>query len=436
MFMALKKNTFIKISILAFIYITFLIGFFLRDYVPGGAIGDFNEITWPLLQSFKKDFFLTIKNYGSFGEGSYPLFYIINSYLNPFTYDKTSFLISISVLSFLTTILLAIVLIKNISNISIIDGFLASSIILLLPFYRSSSYWGTTENLGWFFLILSFLFFLKIKSNLSKNSEVKIFTIVAFCFFSACSLYIRPALVFWPISYFVYLFLIHRNKKVILSSIISFLIFSLPGIILIFIWGDIYDSQNMDMKLTEDYHHYKYIVKNIPILLSYFSFYFLPFLIIELVDIGLKKFSFKYLKVFLIALLILIIFWKFNFLNYLGNFTYGGGAILKLNYLIKPGNYFLLLISSSVGFSIIYQILKEDFKTNVSILLPIFIFYGLPNMLFQEYVEPLFLLIIYSGILQTQLNQIYFKRIFTSNLITILYFILYLVSATYYDHFI
>ena len=149
--MVLKKNTFVKISILTFIYITFLIGFFLRDYVPGGAIGDFNEITWPLLQSFKKDFFFTIKNYGSFGEGSYPLFYIINSYLNPFTYDKTSFLISISFLSFLTTILFSIVLIKNISNISIIDGLLASSIILLLPFYRSSSYWATTENLGWFF---------------------------------------------------------------------------------------------------------------------------------------------------------------------------------------------------------------------------------------------------------------------------------------------
>ena len=124
------------------------------------------------------------------------------------------------------------------------------------------------------------------------------------------------------------------------------------------------------------------------------------------------------------------------FLNYLGNFTYGGGAILKLNYLIQPGNYFLLLISSSVGFSIIYQILKENFKINFSILLPIFIFYGLSNMPFQEYVEPLFLLIIYSGILQTQLNQIYFKRIFTSNLITILYFILYLICATYYDHFI
>ena len=182
----------------------------------------------------------------------------------------------------------------------------------------------------------------------------------------------------------MYLFLIHRNKKVILSSIISFLIFSLPGIILIFMWGDIYDSQNMDMKLTEDYHHYKYIVKNIPILLSYFSFYFLPFLIIELIDIGLKKFLFRYLKNFLIALLILVIFWKLNFLNYLGNFTYGGGAILKLNYLIQPGNYFLLLISSSVGFSIIYQILKENFKINFSILLPIFIFYGLSNMPVQE----------------------------------------------------
>ena len=143
----------------------------------------------------------------------------------------------------------------------------------------------------------------------------------------------------------------------------------------------------------EDYHNYKFIIRNIPILLSYFAFYFFPVLIIEYLHIGIKKFSLKYFKPFFSAILLLLFLWQFNYLNYLGEFILGGGAILKLNYLIKAENFLLLLLASAIGFSIIYQILKENFKVNVSILLPVLIIYGFPNEIYQEYVEPLILFI-------------------------------------------
>jgi hypothetical protein len=434
--MVIKKNNIINLFILSFVLISYFVGFFLKDFAPGGASSDFQDITWPLLQSFKKDFYYSISNYGAFGEGSYPLYYIINSYLNPFSNNQNLFLLSITFISFIGFLLFSFLIKKNTTNITFLDCLLTSSIILILPFYRSSAYWGTTENLAWLFLILSFYFFLKIKNNLSKGFTTETIDIIYYCFFSSCALYIRPALIFWPISFFLYLFLVEQNKKIIVISAITYLLFAVPGFILILFWGDIYDSQNMTMNLTTDYHNYKNIIKNIPILLSYFSFYFLPFLIIELIDTGIKNITLKYFKIFIITLLTLIGLWQFNFLNYLGDFTYGGGAILKLNYLIRAENFVLLLISSALGSSILFQILKENFKTNISILFPIFVIYGFPAMLFQEYVEPLILFLVFSGILQTNLYKNYFKNIFRSNLITILYFALYLFCATYYKHFI
>ena len=433
--MALDKNTLIKLFFLLFIIISFFLGFPLREFVPGGAAGDFINITWPLLQSFKQDFLFSIKNYGIFGEASYPLFYIINSYLNPFSSNQVEFILSITFISFIGFIFFSY-LIKKKNKISTIDCLLTASLILLLPFYRSSAYWGTTENFAWLFLILSFIFFLDIKENTNNKVKNKTTTIFFLCFFSSCALYIRPAFIFWPISFFLYLFLVNKDKKIIITSILSYLIFSIPGFILIFIWGNVYDSQNMTMNLTEDYHNYKNIIKNIPILLSYFAFYLFPILIIEFLDIGINKFLLKYRNVFLLALSTFLILWQTTLLDYLGSFTYGGGAILKLNYLIKPENFILLLFSSAIGFAILFEIVKENFKTNISILIPIFIIYGFPTMLFQEYLEPLILILFYSGILQTKLNKIYFNKILNSNIITTLYFSAYLIGATYYKHFI
>lgn len=96
----LNKLKNIKIGILFLVIISFFVGFIFRDFAPGvGAAGDFEAITWPLLQSFKNNFYFSITNYGKFGEGSYPLFYIINAYLNPFSSNKIHFILSVTFFS-------------------------------------------------------------------------------------------------------------------------------------------------------------------------------------------------------------------------------------------------------------------------------------------------------------------------------------------------
>jgi hypothetical protein len=118
----------------------------------------------------------------------------------------------------------------------------------------------------------------------------------------------------------------------------------------------------------------------------------------------------------------------------LGDYTRGGGAILKVNYLIQKNNFFLLLIFSSIGFSVLMRLFKEDVKNNFTFLLPMLIIYCFPNLLYQEYVEPL-IIIIFFLVLKTNLQKMYFKNITFSNLIFLSYFTIYLIGSIYFKHF-
>ena len=151
----------------------------------------------------------------------------------------------------------------------------------------------------------------------------------------------------------------------------------------------------------------------------------------EIKEIGLNKFVLKYVKSFVVSFLFLLILLELNHLEYLKNLPYGGGAILKLSLIIE-NSLVLMIISSAIGFSLIYEILKENLKFNICVFLPIFFIYGFPNYLFQEYFEPLIVFIFISGLLSTKLVNIFYKNINISNIIILLYFLFYSMTATYY----
>ena len=433
--MNLNKSFIFKIITVSLIFISFFLGYYLRENSSGGG-KEFYNLSWPIIQSFKKDFLYTIQNYGSFGDATIPFSHIINAYINPFNNIDTNFQLSTTIISFLIFLSFVIVLKKKFTKIYYVDIFLTSSIILLLPFYRTSAFWGKNENYGWLFLILAFYFFNEIKNNINKNPTNKdLSNIIFFCATSACALYARQALVFLPVSYLLYLFLFNANKKIITVSIITFIIFAIPGLLLFWQWGSFYDAQNLSSnQFFGNWFSYKYIIKNIPIILSFITFYLLPILFIELINLGFKKFYNKYFKSFIFTFIFFIILSQINLLNYLGEYTVGGGAVLKINYLIKKNNFLLLLLFSSFGASICINLLKEDIKNNLIILLPLFIIYGFPNILYQEYVEPLILIIFFLG-LNTKMLKCFFDNITLSNIILILYFSAYLIGSIYFKHF-
>ena len=383
--MDLNKNIILKSVIIFMVSASFFIGYFFRENSAGGG-PEFYQLSWPIIQSFKEDFFFTIENYASFGDGTMPFSHIINAYINPFSNNDSSFQLSITIISFITFLIFSLVVKKFFFKTYFTDILLISSTILLLPFFRTSAFWGKNENFGWLFFILALYFFSEIKKNISKNSNSsEIVNVIFFCLTSACALYARQALVFLPISYLLYLFFNRANKKIIIISIVSFIILSIPGLSLILFWREIYEVKNtlLPIGFNENWLHPKYILTNIPILLSFFGFYLLPVLIIEFFTIEKKIFLKKYYKSFLFALAIFIFLFYLGVLDYLGNYAIGGGAVLKLNYLIEKNNFLLLLVFSSVGFTLLLRFLKEDSIGNGVIIFPMFIVYCFSHLLYQ-----------------------------------------------------
>jgi len=428
-----NRHFFFKVLVICSISISFFLGYFLRENAAGGGL-EFYELSWPIIQSFKKDFLFSIQNYGSFRDYTIPFSHILNAYINPFSNDIENFQLSITIISFAIFLIFALVFKKIYKHINFVDILLTSSIILLLPFFRTSAFWGKNENYGWLFFILALYFFSEIKKDISKNpNNQNILNVIFFCFTSACALYARQALAFLPISYLLYLFFYNANKKIVITSIISFAVFAIPAFLLILIWGNVFDLKNNPNFFTW-WINPKHLLKNFPILLSFFGFYFFPILIIEFFNSGFKDFFNKYFKSFFFALIIFVFLSQINLLSYLGDYTRAGGAILKVNYLIQKNNFLLLLVFSSLGFSVLMQLFKEDSKNNIIILLPILIIYSFPNLLYQEYVEPLILIIFFLA-LKTNLQKIYFNNISFSNFIFLSYFTIYLIGSIYFKHF-
>jgi len=138
---------------IAAIYIIFFIGFFFKTYSAGGSKNDFYVYTWNGISAFKKDLLGSLLNYSQIiGDPNFPLFYIFNAYLNPLNSTQNLYFISSIIIGlFSVYIFFKILLITSKSNINHIEIFLTASLIVLLPFYVSRVYFGTSANLGWLF---------------------------------------------------------------------------------------------------------------------------------------------------------------------------------------------------------------------------------------------------------------------------------------------
>lgn len=411
-----KDLNILKYSYLILILSFYFFGFFQRENIAGGAEQDFLKFTWPVINSFKENFFYTLENYGSFGEGSFPLFHILNAYLNPFTFNEIYFQGSITLISLLNIVFFAKIIKKRL-RISQIDSIIFSSVLLFLPFFRSSAYWGITENLGWLFLILSINFYLDYESKDSKKRTL--FHIFLICLFSSLALYTRPYLVFFPI-FIMLTFLFKRDYFFILRAGLFYFIFSLPVFYLLYLWGGIfYELGSNNTSLVADYHNPKFILKNLVIFSSILLFYLTPFKLSEWIKSS-PSVDTKQLLIFLIIFGFLILLNYYHIFDYLKSTTLGGGVILKINQIFFD-NFVLFLFISTIGFLLIYDyffISKKNFILLISLI--IFCF---PKHIFQEYYEPLVIIIALTLI---DLDKIKFQTLKENR--TLLLFIIYFFS--------
>lgn len=430
------KVTLFKLFLLFFIIFTYVVGFLFRENLAGGAERDFLAFTWPAILSFKKNFFLTLQNYGQFGEGSTPLFHILNAYLNPFSSNQIIFQGSIAFISLLNVLFFSQIL-KEKFRLNGLDAVTYSSIFLILPFFRSSAFWGLTENLGWLFLILAIKYYNKIEYN-KKNSALTIFLV---CFFSSFALYTRPYLIFFPIFFIIYL-MFYKRAEILKYASLFYLILALPGFYLIFLWGGIFKLGGVDPSLygpniaqtsLTDYHNPKFILKNIVIFSSIFLFYLIPF---KLSQYYLSRNELVKKKDYLIFLLIfaVLIFLSFiNIFDYLNNEKLGGGAFLRLNQLIFKDSLIPFLFLCSLGLLLIYKYATIS-KKNLILISSLLIF-CLPKFILQEYFEPL-IIIIFLSLLDYEENYIKLLKNDKTQFICLLYFIAYFFSSFVYRNYI
>ena len=411
----------LKYFFLIFFILSYIIGFFLRENIAGGAEQDFLSFTWPAILSFKNDFYFSIKNYGSFGEGSLPLFHIINAYLNPFTFDQFAFQGSITLISLLNVIIFSQIIEKKF-KLKKIDALLYASIFLILPFFRSSAFWGITENFGWLFLLISIKYYNYYNEN--KNQR-KFSTIFLICLFSSLALYVRPYLIFFPI-FLILNSVFNKDYNYLKPSIILYLVFSIPGFILIYLWEGVLKLGNDEINLVKDYHNPKFISKNLIIFSSLFLFYLTPF------EYFKNNFLIKKKIIFIFSIfLILLILNYFEIFNYLNTWYFGGGVILKFNKILFEENLIFFLFYSSFGIFLIFKYLSISIKNRLLFLsLLIFCF---PAYILQEYFEPLFLIVFFT-LFDLEKNKFETFKKNKTIFIFCIYFSIYYFGSLYYRY--
>ena len=124
--------------------------------------------------------------------------------------DFYQYRISVFVISFLLPIFFFISLKKKFIEQKDSIFLLATLIIFISPYFRSSAYWGLEENYGLFFLITSFLAFF----NYHKNKSVK--NIFFVCVLSSLTFYFDQKLLIIPLLCFLsIIFQANRTNKIL-----------------------------------------------------------------------------------------------------------------------------------------------------------------------------------------------------------------------------
>ena len=254
------------------------------------------------------------------------------------------------------------------------------------------------------------------------------------CMFSSLALYTRPYLIFFSI--FVSLaFLFKKQFKTLLISSSFFIIFSIPGLILFYLWGGSLFMGTGDQKINfiYEYHHPRFILKNLIFFVSIFFFYLIPFKILEIKSV-LKSIDFKFFVKFILVFLILFFLLYIGQLDFLTKTKLGGGFFYKLNNLIFENNYIFFILISSLGLVSILPHLVFSLKNKI-LFFSLLSIYCLPKFIYQEYFEPLVIILFLSLI---ELNKKQIKIIYQKNTLKIIffYYFLYLGSSYIYRYFL
>lgn len=420
-----------KYCILLVLLSIYFIGYYVREISNGAAHGDLGGHIWKIIQDLEKNFDLTLVNYYSYAEGTFPFFHISQNLLNPFSTNVLGYTFSNTVFNLLVVVFFAICLKKkNIYSENVI--FYVPLILLISPWFRSTSYWGTTENFALLFIIPGLYYFEKIINK--NNIDCKKYNIYLIIYLTLAT-YARQQYFFLVIAHYLILFQKFRDIKFIINTSILYFILGTPAFYIFFFKWDI--LQNLKFATSNSDH---ISIANIPnnflIISSIIFFYFLPIFVLNYKKI--KQFiSLRNLCAFLV--IFLLIFLLFKNIEYPG---LGGGMILKFDkFIIKSGPYALIL-TTSLLMTFFILIFEKKYIAYYLILLSLYLWFGLIDFIYQEWFDPFYLFLLFILIpknLIEKLNldgkntlKVFYSFEFTILLIALLYYHVYLGIPLFY----
>lgn len=408
----MRKTSFKTFSIITYLAFasSLLIGFYLDETISGpGAKLDFYH-TWNYVIDLQDNI---MSNPGIWTVHT-PLHYIILSKLN-LVFNNQEL---VRFLTFTSSLLVPYLFYLNL-KIKFPETqkkllFIFSLSLFLYPSFRYSAIWANNHITGLIFFLLSTYFYLKWK-EIKPNSLNKYLILCTFSL--ALAVYTRQyyALIF---IYFLYIFFQKLSFFNFFKISLIIFIFSLPGFWLISNFPSL-------LKTTYSSKFHNTVLINTSIL----SFYFLPFFFtfwLNLTDkFVIKR---KYLLSFIIglAILIFLILFGFDYLNYR---KAGGGFFLKISYLLFNNPYFFYL-TSLFGIFCIIMLSTEDKKNLFMLALLVFGFSG--SVIYQKYFEPMFVMILFLLINSAVVSGFFINK--KNILVYYSYIFLYFISAILNDY--
>lgn len=413
-----QKNKFNYILI-SLILINYFLGFFIREISNGAGHLDLELHIWIIITDLRENYFETIKNYLSYSEATFPFFHSFQSIFNPANKNYIYCLNNTILNLFIVFIFYQFLKLKKINFENNFLIILIPFIILISPWFRSSSYWGMTENFAFFFLIPSLYFLdLLIKKKISFKQNLLLTALISL------TLYARQQYLFLVI-FHILILIINNNKKDLFSTLFIYLVLSIPGLYTLFLWGAFGDLSNTTSASTN--LDIKNIFLNIPKISSVIFFYSVPLLLIN--------YS-KFLKIFFtkksIIIFTIIFFIKLILFNDIYYPEKGGGYVVKFIKLFLFNDPKLLIFISSVFFTFIISIIKINNFKYFLILPLIYLNFGLTEFLYQEWFDPLYLFILFIFFPKNIILKLKLNKYNTVRIILIWEFIIFLVAFFYY----
>ena len=419
----LHKNSNLRKIFLLILSLSLFVGFYFNeDSSSGGVSTDFYS-TWDYVLVIKKNLFINTDWLSSENwTRVLPLHYIILSQLDAvipdvkIITDKRDLLrLFFCFLSLSIPILFYFNLKIKFPNLNKNLLWYLSSIILIIPYFRSSAIWANSHITALIFFLLSILFFLKWdKKNNHTNIDLNL---IFQSLFLALAVYTRQ----YYVIFFIYYLLIYFQKLKFLNffkiSTVIFLL-SLPGFWILYEYPFYFTSSTFTTKF------YNTLLINSSMMFVYLlPIFFL--LMVKNIDIFMSEKKFFIFSFIISAFFVLVMSYSFDY-----NPNYGGGFFLKLSNLLFQNNI-IFYFSSLLGFVLLSYICKENINNFVLTIL-IFLSFSV-LIIMQKWFEPTFLFIFFL-IFHSKLPALFLKN-YKNLIFTYFYFVLYLMSAMINDYY-